>query len=508
MKLASCEQIRTIDRAAIERFGIPGIILMENAGRSVFEICRGLEAYAFKKAVILCGTGNNGGDGFVIARHMHNDNADVLIVVVGEPEKITGDARMNYDICQRMRIDIREWAGADMLTGYPLIIDAILGTGVSGGIRDNIKTVIEAVNRIDACIIAVDCPTGGNPDTGHITDICVRASHTVTLAMPKPGLLLYPLAEYVGQLELGEISAPRELLIEFDSGMYALDADVAAKLLPKRHENSHKGTYGRVAIVAGSRNMAGAAAFSANAAYKSGCGYVDICTVETAIPVVQQLVPQAVTAPLAERDGFICADALNFALERINKSTVCLIGPGLGQHLEVSEFIRGVITYAKVPLILDADALNAITPDILLGAATIPVITPHPLEMSRLTGTPVANILDNMPNEAKKFANVYHTVTVLKSASTIIAEPYGSVFINKGGCSALAKAGSGDILAGLIAGFMAQGMTGAPAAALSAFIQSCAGKTAAKKYGEYSVGYDEILRCVHEVITCSYQSSL
>ncbi|MCL2698927.1 MAG: NAD(P)H-hydrate dehydratase [Defluviitaleaceae bacterium] len=505
MKLTTCEQMREMDEAAVGRFGIPGLLLMENAARSVFDAIRNIEAYIPKKAAVLCGVGNNGGDGFAIARHMFNDGADVLVVVVGEPGKITGDARVNYEICRKMGL-IGDFAPDALRDGYPLIVDAMLGTGVSGGLREPVREAVAAVNgqrENGAYIVAVDCPTGGDPDTGRVSDICVRADLTVTLALTKAGLLLYPLAEYTGRIEVGGISMPGELLDELETDMYALDESLAAELLPKRHECSHKGTYGRVAVVAGSAGMTGAAAFCADAAYKAGCGYVDVNAPRTAIPVIQQLVPQAISTPLPEKGGFVCADALDTALAQINKATVCLLGPGLGQTEDVREFVRGVITGADVPLVLDADALNAIAgqgADILREAKVPPVITPHPLEMSRLTGVPAARILDDMIGEARKFAAVYNTVTVLKSAATVIADPNGRVFINKGACSALAKAGSGDILAGLIAGFIAQGADGAEVAALGCYIQSKAGKAAAARYGDYSVGYAEVLGCVHEAI--------
>lgn len=508
MKLALCSQMRSIDKAATEEYNIPNIILMENAAVSVFEICKRLEVYRQKKVLIFCGIGNNGGDGFALARHMRNDGADVSAVLVGEPEKIKGDAKTNYDICVNMQISIIKWSAENagsiknMISGCQLIIDAMLGTGTAGELKTPFKDAVSAINESGKFIVAIDCPTGGNPDNGQVTGECVKADLTVTLALLKPGLLLYPLADYAGKVEIGQIGAPKALFDSIETGFCALDAQSAARLLPKRRGRSHKGTYGKAAIVAGSAGMAGAAAYCAKAAYKAGCGYVNICAPDGIIPVIQQLAPQAVVTPLSERDGMVFQDSADKALETINKSTVCLIGPGLGLTKQTACFVKQIIKNAKVPLIIDADALNAVSdePEILKTTAAPPVITPHPLEMSRLTGLDIDYILDNMPETAKDFSSQYNTVTVLKDATTIIACKDGNTYINKGECNAIAKAGSGDILAGIIAGLMAQGLGGASGGALGAYIHSRSGMAAADKYSDYSVCSDDIIDHVHEAI--------
>lgn len=537
--LATCAQMRSLDKEAIEKYGVPGVVLMENAARSVFEVCAGLKEYERKRAVIFCGMGNNGGDGFALARLMANDGADVKIVLAGDSAKITGDAKINYDICvnfhkatSRARklartsggrcetsnpvaCDGAARSGIEIIEMYPenteqirrlaaespLVVDALLGTGVSGALRESFAESVRLINESGAFVIAIDCPTGGNPDNGSICGECVKAGLTVSLGLLKPGLLLYPLAEYVGKLEIGQIGMPKPILDGFDSGLYALDVLSSRELLPVRRARSHKGTYGKVALIAGSTGMAGVAAYCAKAAYAAGCGYVNACVPLGIVPLVQTLAPQAVITVLPEMDGRVCARSLDAALEAVNKSNVCLIGPGLGNTPETAEFVKSVIENAAVPLILDADALNAIagSPEILKSAAHTPIVTPHPLEMSRLTGCKTGGILANTLEAARGFSSRYNAVTVLKDAATVISGG-GKAYINPFACSALAKAGSGDVLAGIIAGLLAQGMEAAEAAALGVFMHSLTGIDAAEMYGERSVSSDGLIGSIGRVI--------
>ena len=505
MKLALCEQMRKLDKAAIEQYKIPGIVLMENAAISIFNICKTLDAYKRKNVLIFCGTGNNGGDGFAIARHMRDDGASVSIVIVGEEGKIRGDALINYKICKNLGIDIEIFSGVKALKRKPenceLVIDAMLGTGVSGKLMAPIPDVIKIINESGKYILAVDCPTGGNADTGQINAECVRADMTVTLGLLKPGLLLYPLANYAGRVELGDIGA-KAVFDNFKATHFSLNRQSAARLLPERNAYSHKGSYGKAAIVAGSGNMAGAAAYCAKAAYATGCGYVNICAPEGIIDTLQILAPQAITTPMPQRDGHLSGFSALIALGTINNYTTCLIGPGLGNNEETAEFVKEVIRNATVPLVIDADALNVIAtePKILKAAAFPPIITPHMLEMSRLTGIAVPQIQSDLQKTAMDFSKKYNCVTVLKDAVTVIACPGGATFINKGGVSALAKAGSGDVLAGIITALAGHGLASVEAAALGAYIHTQSGIAASHKFGDYSVSSEDIIGCIHVAI--------
>ena len=502
MKLATCEQMRRLDKTAIEQYKIPGIVLMENAAVSIFNICKGLEAYKKKKVLIFCGPGNNGGDGFAIARHMRNDGASVSVVLVGAPEKIISDALINYEICVNMGIEIEPFDDPtrllDKLTDCELIIDALLGTGATGKLKHPMPGIISLINRSGKFTVAVDIPTGGNADNGQISDDCIRADLTVTLGLNKPGLLLYPLADYTGNVEVGNIGA-EVVFDKFEANFFALDKKSAACLLPKRQARSHKGTYGKVAVAAGSRNMSGAAAFCAKAAYATGCGYVNICAPEGICEMLQILVPQAITTSLPQRGGFLDASSAHAALDIINNSTTCLIGPGIGNNEKTAAFVREIIINAEVPLIIDADALNVIAdfPKILKSAAIPPIITPHILEMSRLTKISVTEILSDVIKTASDFSEKYNCITVLKDAATVIACTGGKTYINKGGVSAMAKAGSGDILAGTIVALAAQGVHSAEAAALGVYVHTQSGITAASIFGDYSVSSDDIIDSIH-----------
>jgi NAD(P)H-hydrate epimerase len=396
-----------------------------------------------------------------------------------------------------------ELAIRNRLPDCGLIIDAMLGTGVKGKLRGAVADAVSMINESGRFVVSVDSPTGGNPDNGSIANECVRAGLTVTLGLAKPGLLLYPLAGYTGRMIVGGIGADK-VFDEFKSNIFSLDAHSAKAMLPKRYARSHKGTYGKATLVAGSRNMAGAAAYCAKAAYKTGCGYVNICAPGGIVASLGQLAPQAVTTSLPERDGYVFGDSACAALEKINASTVCLIGPGLGNNKDTAAFVKEIIKNANVPLIIDADALNVIAdePDILKAAAHPPAITPHPLEMSRLTKTGVAEITGSALNTCVNFAKKYNAITVLKDASTVIADN-SVVYINNGACSALAKAGSGDVLAGMITALAAQGLKAVNACALGVYLHSQSGRTAAEKYGEYSVCCDDIIENLYSVMGCT-----
>ena len=502
MKLATSEQMRHLDKRAIKQLKIPGIVLMENAAISIFYVCKGLEAYKNKKALIFCGTGNNGGDGFATARHMKNDGASVSVFLTGAPEKLSGDALTNYEICVQLGIEIGTVFDTELikhkLSACELVIDALLGTGASGGPKHPIPEIVSLINESGKFVLSVDCPTGGDPDNGKVYGYCVGAGITVTLGLVKPGLLLYPLAGFAGKIIVGSIGA-ETVFDTFDADFFALDDESAASLLPKRLARSHKGTYGKVAIAAGSRNMPGAAAYCAKAAYATGCGYVNMCAPEGIIETLQILAPQAITTSLPESGGFLASPSASSALEVINKYTACLIGPGIGNNPDTAAFVEEIIRNAKAPLVIDADALNAIadSPEKLKAAHCPPIITPHILEMSRLAKIPVPVILDDVLKTASEFSKKHSCVTVLKDATTVIACPEGKTYINKGGVSAMAKAGSGDVLAGIITALVAQGLAPAEAAALGAYIHTQSGIAAAMKFGDYSVSSDDIVNCIH-----------
>ena len=501
MKLALCEQMRGLDQTAITLYRIPGIVLMENAAVSIFNICKTLQAYKAKKVLIFCGTGSNGGDGFALARHMLGDGSSVSIVLVGPKEKISGDALAQYEICEQLGIRTDFIDNLERikttLNACELVVDAMLGTGAAGVLRSPISDAVTLINESGKFTLAVDIPTGGNADNGQISGVCVKADMTVTLGLVKPGLLLYPLADFTGKIGLGGIGAAA-VFDAFEATHFALDTQSAAALLPKRRTHSHKGTYGKAAIVAGSRNMAGAAAFCAKAAYAMGCGYVNICAPESIIETLQILAPQAISTSIPEKNGFLYEASTPAVLDIINKYTVCLIGPGLGNNQDTAAFVKQIIREAAVPLIIDADALNVIAdePDVLKAAAHPPVITPHILEISRLSGLPVDNIANDVLKVAEWFSKQYNCITVLKDATTVIAGA-NKTYINKGGVSALAKAGSGDILAGIITALAGQGLEQTEAAALGAYIHTRSGIAAASKLGDYSVSADDIIGCIH-----------
>jgi NAD(P)H-hydrate epimerase len=477
LKLLTVADVRAIDRAASEEFGMAGIVLMENAARGVFGVLRARPEYGRGYTVVFCGTGGNGGDGFALARHIANDGRGVECVLAGDAARLRGDALANYEICLSMGIrisDLSECAG--IANGAALIVDAVLGTGALGELSGAALAAARIMNSSVAAIVAVDCPTGGDPDTGRVSPDCVRAEETVALCAVKPGLMLFPLAGYAGRVSVAGIGAPKALFDRIPDDLSALTDAEARALIPPRAPDSHKGDFGKAAIVAGLADMPGAAAFAALSAYRAGCGLVRVVSSQESATVVRTLAPQAITSAL---------ESTARTLEIINESTAALIGPGLGRGDGVSALVDDVIENARVPLVVDADGLNALSGQAwrLKSAASMPVITPHPKEAERLFGVPATDLMSDPLGYARRFAEESGAVTLLKGASTVVAAPDGQAYINCRPAPALAKAGSGDILAGVILAYLARGLEPLTAAALAAYVHSAAGVAAGDRPG-------------------------
>jgi NAD(P)H-hydrate epimerase len=499
MKVLTAAQMRAVDRRTVE-LGIAGIVLMENAAHRVVEFLAARFApLSGQRIVILCGKGNNGGDGMAVARQLHTrfHPSALHIVLLAAPQDLKGDAEANYRMLQA--------CGCPVLPGIPLearnatlVVDALLGTGVSGPAAG---LMLEGIREINhgfplAKVVAVDLPSGMPSDSGEPVGECARADCTVTFTAPKLAHALPPNCDRVGELTVASIGSPPELFEE-DAAVFLslIEPGMFRQLLAPRPRSGHKGTFGHVLVVAGSSGKTGAAAMTGLGALRAGAGLVTVASAAGAVPVIASHAPELMTVPLAENDAGTIAAGI--ALDALAEGkTVVAMGPGLGRHPDIDALVARAIKDLKQPLVLDADALTGLANPWPLAPSPRPLIlTPHPGEMSRLTGQSIAEIQSNRVATARAFATEHAVTLVLKGQRTAIAFPDGRVWINPTGTPAMGTGGSGDILTGLIAGLFAQ-FPDRPdlAVAAAVYLHGLAGEIGARSLGEKCLIATDILK--------------
>lgn len=483
MKVVTAEQMREIDRVTIEERGVPGVQLMEKAGESVAREI--LQCFDAGVTVILAGKGNNAGDGFVVARHLHQREWPVRVLLLGDPGDLRGDARKMFDDVppevRQLRI---EDAGQldEALADAEVIVDAILGTGIKGAVRGLFGEAIEAVNALKRPVVAVDIPSGLTADGGPIEGPVIRAAFTVTMGLPKLGMLIHPGIEYTGNVIVASLDFPDELLTDPNLKVDLLTESSINALLPYRPTDGHKGTFGSLMVVGGAPGMTGAPILASRAAMRSGTGLVYCATAAELQPLILPRLLEELTLALPSECGACLGmESLGPLLERAPQMRAVALGPGIGQASETQRFVRKAVEMVQRPMVIDADGLNALGGhlDILRTRTASTILTPHPGEMSRLTGLSTAQIQRDRIEVARKLAMDFSVVVVLKGAQTIVADENGSAFINPTGNTGLAKGGSGDVLTGLIGGLLAQGLEALPAAQCGVFIHGLAADLAA-----------------------------
>lgn len=523
MRVVTAAQMRGIESAAALDWHLPPLIMMENAAtgaaKHILRLLDNLRDTRRDKhaarVVVVSGPGNNGGDGFALARLLFAQGVKTAVIFTGDEAKVQGDARVNLDIVRRMGISFYTYPSGDTDASIPkllrdadVVADAVFGTGLHRAPEGFFSEIISMINDCGHPVVSLDIPSGVDADTGCALGTAVKACLTVTFGFMKPGLLLYPGAELAGEVQVENISLPADCMPQDKHLMHALTDSEAATLLPCRPPDSHKGSYGRVVVAAGSRDMPGAAVLSCLAAYRTGAGLVDFRGVREAVQVVQRYLPEAVTRMLPGESGSVdmsACDAWSDTLKQAQKGVVWLIGPGLGRGEGVTKFVHTALLSARMPVVLDADGLNAAAEDVsVFKKMTAPcVLTPHPGEMSRLTGLTVTEITAEPVKTASGFARAHGVTVLLKGARSVIASPCGRVYINTSGCAAMAKAGSGDVLAGVIAGLTAQGMEVFYAAALGAYLHGRAGEIAAAHLSVYGVNARDIANALPEAMRLS-----
>ncbi|MGQ9708246.1 MAG: NAD(P)H-hydrate dehydratase [bacterium] len=501
--VVTASQMKKIDRQATEVWGIPSIVLMENAGRTVVEILQmELGNLAGKKILIVCGKGNNGGDGMVITRHLINRGAITSCVLLSKISDLKGDAGINARILLDAGMKILEINHPEplqqLLPHYPIIIDAIFGTGLSAPPEGLFAETIQLINQSNAFIVSVDVPSGVDADTGKILAPAVSAQLTVTMGLPKLGLLLYPAKTCCGKLLIADIGIPRNQLVQ-NSDTFLVDEWFVKNTLPPRPPDGHKGTFGTCLLICGSRGYSGAACLTAMAAVRAGAGLVHLAYPQTLSPIIESRILEPVKHPLPETDEItLSTAALTPILKLTGAADVCAIGPGISTHPQTRELLLNLLPQLDIPVVLDADGINNLSGnvDLLKNVRARLILTPHPGELARLTNTSSAEINSNRVHFARAFARNHNCVLVLKGAPTVIAAADGRVYLNPTGNSGLATGGTGDVLTGLITGLIAQGADPLNAAIAGVYLHGKAGDLAAQKLTEYALTAEDLLKFI------------
>jgi NAD(P)H-hydrate epimerase len=503
--------MKALDTAAIEEYGIPGLVLMENAGRHVVEVVRQVLGDVRDKVVtIFIGKGNNGGDGLVIARHLLNMGAEIKLLVLANVEEITGDAAVNLEIWRKMEQKIYSIHHGDginivrlILMNTDLIVDAIYGTGFRGKVAEKVGRIIEVLNGSGKPIVAVDIPSGLEANNGKVGGPCIQAAHTVTFGLPKLGLILEPGADYVGRLHIADISIPAVLVEKAAPLRYLITPELVKEWLPTRPSAAHKGTFGRVLIVAGSRGMTGAACLAGEASLRAGAGLVTVAVPETLHDIVEVKLTEVMTTPLPDTGkGCLSKEARQDILSLLEDKDVLAIGPGLSTDPVVTALVRDLLPSIRVPCVLDADALNALAGagELLREVQAPVIITPHPGEMARLIGVSTREIQADRLAATSTAALNWNVVVLLKGARTVVADPSGAIYINPTGNPGMATAGSGDVLTGTIAALVGQGLEPSRAAAAGAYLHGLAGDLAAREKGMMGLVAGDLVLALPEAV--------
>ncbi len=515
MKVVTAAQMRQIDSDTIEGIGIPGIVLMETAGTEIVRAIR--RHYPSAQHIgIFVGKGNNGGDGLVIARQLAHDGHDVSIFLVSSSESFAGEARINLDIATELGLHIEEILTEDRLkeselrfTSCDLLVDAIFGTGLHSVVRQPIAGIINTINDLPIPVLSVDLPSGLDADTGCPLGTCINADTTITIGLPKRGLLVHPGAEFAGDLEIIDIGFPQQVIDNQEINANLTTEALAVEWIPVRHPASHKGNVGRVLVVAGSLGMTGAATLTSEAALRAGAGLVTLAIPKSLNSIMEVKLSEVMTLPLPETEfGSLNVSAVTPILDYAEKTaSVLVIGPGLSQHPETVAFVHQLITEIqqqklRTRMVIDADGLNALAHEkesiSKLGSET--VLTPHPGEMSRLTDNTIQTLESNRIGAAEEFVKAYNLTLVFKGAPTITAYPNGDIWINSTGNPGMATAGMGDVLTGVIAGLMAQNLTTEIASTLGVYLHGFAGDIAAEKIGTHGLIAGDVLRSIPQAI--------
>lgn len=501
--VVTSKEMRALDSRAIKRLSVPGSFLMENAGRGVVDAMEHeYGRVAGRSVVILCGKGNNGGDGFVVARHALTRGAKVVAVIVGKIRDIRGDAKLNLGILKKTAktlpaghglriIELRSHRSLSVLPRSDFLVDALFGTGFSGAVRGLYAYVIQWANDSTSIKVSIDIPSGLNSDTGTVENTAFKANLTVTMGMKKIGLITGKSSDYVGELKVVDLGTIQCIPTKPKLGTFIVEAADVRKSLPHRAFDVHKHSVGKIYVLAGSQGLTGAAAMAAESGLRTGAGAVILGTPKSISSILARKLTEVIVEPLEETtDGSLSLRALEKAEKHIRWADVVIVGPGLSGNPETQQLVWKIVDSVDKPLLLDADALNALAANISIlkrHRSKEIIITPHSGELSRLIGVKSASIDEQRVDIARDVAKKLKLTLVLKGAPTVSSSPRGEVYVNPTGNAGMATAGSGDVLAGIIAGLWAQGAEQTTAAYCGVYIHGLAGDLARNKFGEKSM---------------------
>ncbi len=534
MNLPNAAEMRGLDKSAIEEYHIPGIVLMENAGLGTVNIMEeklGSAANTF--ALIFIGPGNNGGDGLVIGRHLHQRGCRPIFFFLVDPDKLKGEAAANMAIVRKLRLPFHLIDSVSRVQTLPVlykqfinqgtpcyaIVDAIFGIGLSRPVADQFADIINFINYSDSVrgvpVIAVDIPSGLDSDNGKILGSSIRADYTATYACAKPGHVLHYGPEFAGKIHVIDIGIPPEAMERAKITTELLDKGTAAKLISslKRVDNVHKGSHGHLAVLAGSIGKTGAATLAVKSALRTGTGLVSLFTAKDLNTIYESLLVEAMTIPLPSSTSFLSINDLTLIEQGLIGKKAVVLGPGLGTAPATADLVLKLYETVELPLVLDADALNILAKnrDNLPAAAGPRIFTPHPGEMARLLGCAIEEIQDNRVNAAQEACRIYSKdrkdcIMVLKGAGTIVTSSDGLTYINTSGNPGMATGGMGDVLTGIIGGLLCQKLTCETAAAVGVFLHGMAGD---RLYEQYGFGYtateleDKLPECIANLLKSS-----
>jgi NAD(P)H-hydrate epimerase len=494
-------EMRALDRATIEQ-GTPGRVLMERAGAGATRVLRERLRRPRAPVVVVCGRGNNGGDGFVVARHLKRAHVPVEVWLAARPEDVRGDAALMLERWRKGRGTIRDLTApgavdalSARLARAAVVVDALFGTGLNAPVDGLPAAVIAAINSCGAPVLAIDIASGLSADTGAPLGVAVRATVTATFGYPKVGQLVYPGVDHTGLLAVVDIGIPPSALAAVGPHAALLEGHEVGGLLPPRPRDAHKGTFGHVLVIAGSRGKTGAALLAAEGAARAGAGLTTLAVAAALQPGLEARVREAMTEALPEDGDGHPALGDGSTLERLLEGRAAVVcGPGLGLRDGTRALVAQIVRRVAVPLVLDADGLNAVAGTTLLRERRGPtVLTPHPGEMARLLGGDTARVQADRLGAARGLAERERAVVVLKGARTIVAGPDGSLAISPTGNPGMATGGMGDVLAGIVGGLLAQGLAPRDAAALAVFAHGAAGDAVAGRRGEVGLLAGDIL---------------
>jgi len=511
MRLVKASEIQEMDRITIQELGIPGAVLMENAARGATRVF--LEHFAppaHSRAVILCGRGNNGGDGYVMARYLQQAGIQVTVFLLSKLHKISGDALINLKVIKQMGLEILEVPDAKLwgtkrrvLRGCDFIIDGILGTGLNSPVKGFYGQVIKYVNSLDKPVMAIDIPSGLNADTGQIMGIAIKAELTATFGFPKLGQLIFPGVDLVGRLVRIDIGIPDSVATQVPMSSVVTDPNDFSHLLAMEDQDIHKGKRGHLLVLSGSTGKTGAATLTALGALRAGAGLVTLGVPKSLNPILESKLTEAMTEPLPETsDGSLSLEAEKKIRALMEGKTALALGPGLSTNPETTSLVRRIVAGSRLPMVIDADGLNALSqdPTSLSNCSESAILTPHPGEMARLIGIKTSAIQHDRIGTSIQFVNKYGCHLVLKGARTLIAQPDGKLYVNPTGNPALSSGGAGDVLTGLIGGFLARGWPMAEAAIAGVYLHGMAADYLAEDMGQVGVLASELLDVLPELM--------